>query len=205
MTPAKGEQQESPNSLGETEEPQRSGPGEHCTGELRQVQLLPLFCGASVPSSVPALLCQGGIHAHCCALQHSLGSASSCLAYLGYPVTPLRSPWALARGRVTQEGSLLPQSQHPGDASSSFSTWVATAQASGCAGEMVFPPAAPARGTEAAVEQGGAGANDAAALAPSKGPAPARPSISTEQHCSFRSPSHPVPIHPRAQSLKGGN
>lgn len=80
VTPAKGEQQESPNSLGETKEPQHSRLGEHFARETYQAQLLLLFWGVSVPFSVPALSSRGGIRMHCRALQRSVGSASS------YPV-----------------------------------------------------------------------------------------------------------------------
>lgn len=181
MTPAKGEQQESPNSLGETKEPQHSRPGKHCAGEPRQAQLLLLFQGVSVPSSVLALRCRGGI---CVPGSAALGGLSPFTpSVLGTPGERRRSlssgHCGLLLGAERQRGSLQPQGQHPGDASSSFSTWVPAALASGYtergrAGAplgAVFPPAAQAPRAKVAAEQGHAGAlaGNAAAPAPRRG------------------------------------
>ena len=100
----------------------------------------------------------------------------------------------LLLGAERQRGSLLLQGQHPGDAGSSFSTWVPAARALGCLGctgcrragaplRAVFPPAAQTPRAEAAAGQGHAGAlaGNATAPAPRQGSSSSPASTSPER------------------------
>lgn len=94
----------------------------------------------------------------------------------------------------------MPRGQHPGDASSSFGTWVPAAQPTGRTG-CGFP-----HQQHKLPEPRWMWSRDVGALAGNATTARVQllpgQAQALSEHCSFRSPLHPIPTHPRAQSVQ---
>lgn len=204
MTQAKGEQLASPHSLAEMKEMQHSGTGS--TGQEPAQSSAPSLLGWEC-----ATLCLDRFHGHCWALQHMLGSSSSHLACWGCQSLPL-GHCSLLLGAEHRE-SLSATGQYPGVASSSFSTWVPTAWPQGAQERQCSPQSSfPTSSTSSQHPGGcGAGTHQCANRQCHHTGSQTRVQLQTGQaqalskHCSFRNPSHPIPTHPRAQSVTGGN
>lgn len=205
MTPAKGEQQESPNSLGETEELWCGRPGEHCTGELRQTScFLSSVVQACHPLSWLSAVGEGSMHtAVPCSTRWT---QPLCVWCIGMPGDSPQVTMGSGSGQSNAEGAL-------------FCHGASTQEMPAAALALGYPPHRP-QGAQESPFSHQQHQLVARRQLRSKGVQGqvmwlhqllARAQLQSGQtqalseHCSFRSSSHPVPIHPRAQSLKGGN